>query len=373
MSTGIRVAPVSTSRERSEFIAFPKRLHASDPHWVAPLDRDLRQLLTPGKHPFHAEGRVEPLLAVCDGEVVGRIASIRNPAHERHWNEAVHFFGFFECVRDESVARALLAEVSARAEGRQVLRGPFSPSTNYECGVLVEGRPGRPTLMMPHNPPWYGELLEAAGLSKCMDLLAWEFLNEGVDLARWQRISALIKKREGVHLRPFEMKAFAREVELVQRIYHDAWRDNWGFVPMSPSELRAMAVELKPIIRPELGAFVMKGDEAVAFQLALPDYNEVLQKLEGRLFPTGFLRLLLAKNKLRHMRVMLMGVVQTERHKGLDVLLYADIAEKALRYDMKSTEASWILETNDAMNNTITRGGGQLTRRYRIYEKALSV
>ncbi len=371
MNSGISVAPVSSSKDRHAFIEFPKRLHAADPHWVAPLDRDLKQLLTLGKHPFHAEGRVEPLLARCGGEVVGRIAAIRNPAHERHWNEAVHFFGFFECVRDEPVARALLAEVSARAEGRPVLRGPFSPSTNYECGVLIEGRPGRPTLMMPHNPPWYGELIESAGLSKRMDLLAWEFTNDNVDLPRWQRIAGLIKKREGVHLRPFDMQHFAREVELVQRIYHDAWRDNWGFVPMSTAELRAMAVELKPIIRPELGAFVMKGTEAVAFQLALPDYNEVLQKLKGRLFPTGFLQLLFAKRKLRHLRVMLMGVVQAERHKGLDVLLYADIAEKALRYDIQSTEASWILETNDAMNNTIARGGGQLTRRYRIYEKSL--
>lgn len=371
MTSGIRLLPAKSCAERRAFIEFPKGLHAADPHWVAPLDRDLRQLLTPGKHPFHAEGRVEPILAFRGNEMVGRIASIRNPAHELHWKEAVHFFGFFECVRDESVARALLDEVSARAEGRKILRGPFSPSTNYECGVLVDGRPGRPTLMMPHNPSWYGDLLESTGLQKCMDLLAWEFTNEGVDLPRWQRIATLIKKREGVHLRPFDMKEFSREVDLVQRIYHDAWRDNWGFVPMSPAELRAMAVELKPIIRPELGAFVMKGDEAVAFQLALPDYNEVLQKLKGRLFPTGFLRLLLAKNRLRQLRVMLMGVLQCERHKGLDVLLYADIAEKARRFNIQSTEASWILETNDAMNNTIARGGGQLTRRYRIYERGL--
>lgn len=372
MSSALRIQAVRSAQDRSAFIEFPKRLHAADPHWVAPLNRDLQQLLTPGKHPFHAEGRIEAFLALSGQRVVGRIAAIRNPAHERHWSEDVHFFGFFESENDPAVAQALVGAVAERTEGRRLLRGPFSPSTNYECGVLVDGQAGRPALMMPHNPPWYGTLLESTGLRPRMDLLAFEFLNESVDLARWQRIATLIRKRENVSLRPFNMSEFPREVELVQRLYHDAWRSNWGFVPMSPAELRAMAHELKPIIRPELGAFVMRGDEAVAFQLALPDYNEVLQRLKGRLFPTGFLRLLLSKRRIRHMRVMLMGVSAAHQHRGLDVLLYADIAEKARTYGILSTEASWILESNTAMINSITRGGGTYKRRYRIYETSLS-
>ncbi|MSR74624.1 MAG: N-acetyltransferase [Planctomycetes bacterium] len=371
MSAPLRLVPVENSANRRAFIDFPKRLHHADPNWIAPLDRDVQALLRPGKHPFHAIGSIHPLLALRGTEVVGRIARIENPAHQRHCGEDAAFFGFFECENDPDVARTLMDAVAASSSGHAILRGPYSPSTNYECGVLIGGDVGRPRLMMPHNPPWYGALLEGCGLRKAMDLIAFQFLPMQLDQTRWQRVSKLIQKREQVTVRPFDMKHFKRELRLIQELYHDAWSANWGFVPMAPCELKHMASELRPILRADLGAFVMKDGHEVGFHLALPDYNEILQHLKGKLWPFGLLRLLLSKKRLKHTRLMILGISKQYQHRGLDAVLYADVAKRSAEVGIESCEASWVLETNNLMCNALERGGGRAYRTYRLYEKPL--
>ncbi len=371
MASTLRLLPVEGSATRRAFIELPKRLYRDDPHWVTPLNRDLQALLQHGKHPFHSEGRIDALLALRGDAVVGRIAAIHNPAHQRHCGEDAAFFGFFECEQDREVAQFLLQAVTERSQGHALLRGPYSPTTNYECGVLVAGEPGRPMLMMPHNPAWYGALLENCGLRKAMDLIAFRYRLPEVNLERWERIAALVQRRENVTLRPFEPQHFERELKLVQQLYHDAWSANWGFVPMSAAELHHMAAELRPILRADLGAFVLREGREVGFHLGLPDYNEVLQRLNGKLWPFGIVRILLSKRRLRHMRLMLMGISREFQQRGLDVLLYADVTRRARAAGMKTCEASWVLETNTTMRNTLLRSGSEEYRTYRLYEKPL--
>jgi hypothetical protein len=371
---GITVGAVQGRADREAFLRLPHRLHAADPCWVAPLDRDIRAFLRADRHPFAASGSMEHLLARSGDRVVGRITAIVNHAHNRHHGDRAGFFGFFECEDDPDVARALIEAVAGRLRGAglDVLRGPVSPSTNYECGVLVEGEPGPPVFMMPHNPPHYPGLLEAAGLRKAVDLLAYRHDESNTDVARWNRISDRIRARTGAEFRPIELRRFAREVELITEIYHDAWADNWGFVPMNRREVTSMAAQLRPVIVPWLAGFVTVGGREAGFYLGLPDYNRVLIRLRGRLFPLGFLRLLRARGRIPFMRLLLMGVRRNQQGRGLEALLLQNLCASALSHGIPESESSWILETNTAMNQELIRAGARPYRRYRIYERSLA-
>jgi GNAT superfamily N-acetyltransferase len=372
-SQGISILPVRTAADRRAFRLLPFRLYSRDPYWVPPLHRDIKAFLDVRRHPFSGSGSIEYFLARREGLVAGRIAAIENRAHNTHHRDLTGFFGFFETENDPQVAARLLdaAETWVRARGLASLRGPCSPSTNYECGLLVAGEPGPPTLMMPYNPSWYAGLIEAQGFRKVRDLYAFRQDKESSELDRWARLAEKIRARAGVSLRRLDLKSFGREVQAIVEIYHDAWSENWGFVPLNSAEVERMARELRPVIVPWLGAFVMKDGQEVAFYLGLPDYNRVLRHLRGRLFPFGFLRLLRSKNRLDFMRLLLMGVRKEYHHLGLDVLLYDDVVRTCLSRGITSNESSWILEDNLPMINTLERAGARRWRTYRIYEKAL--
>jgi hypothetical protein len=370
----IEVRPVRDRSDRREFRRLPYRIYADDPSWVPPLNRDIAAFLDAGRHPFAGSGTVAFFLARRGASVAGRIAAIENRAHNAFHRDRVGFFGFFECERDPEVAAALFdaAEGWLKERGLESSRGPCSPSTNYECGLFTEGTPGRPVLMMPYNPPWYAGLIEGRGYAKAMDLLAFHQREESSNLERWSRIATRIRERSGVQLRPLDLRKFEREVATIVEIYHDAWSGNWGFVPINAAEVRRMARELRPVIVPWLGAFVMKDGVEVAFSLGLPDYNRVLAGLRGRLFPFGWLRLLRARTRIPFMRILLMGVRQTHQNLGLDVLLYDEIVRNCLSRGIRENESSWILETNLPMINTLERAGARRYRTYRIYEKPLA-
>jgi GNAT superfamily N-acetyltransferase len=361
---------VTNGRDLKRFIAFPYDLHRRDPRWVAPLRRDVHTLLAPARNPFfqHAEARY--FLARSHGRTVGRIAAIKNDAHNREHGDRVGFFGFFEAVDDQAVATALFDAAGAwvRERGLDTLRGPMSPSVNDECGLLVDGFDTPPTVMMPHNPPYYVPLVERAGFTKAMDLICYQSM--GSDMPeRLVRGARLVAERKGITLRPLDLKRFTAEVELVKQLYNAAWEKNWGFVPLTDAEIDHLAKQLKPVVVPDVVCFAEKDGKPIGFAVALPDLNVALKhNPSGRLFP-GILKVLWHARKISRLRILLLGALPEYRGTGVDALMYAWIWEKGTAIGYGWGEAGWILENNAAMTNGIQRIGFRPYKTYRVYDR----
>lgn len=297
--------------------------------------------------------------------------------HNETHGDRVGFFGFFECERDPTVARALVGAAAewVRARDLDTLRGPASFSTNDECGLLVWGFEAPNTVMMPHNPPWYPELLAEAGLHPVKDLLVYEggSVHEFVPVPeRLTRAITLVRDRLGLTLRTLRMDRFREEVELVKQLYNRCWERNWGFVPMTEPEIDHLASQFRPVVVPELVPIVEKDGQPIAFGLALPDLNQVLAtNRSGRLFPAA-LRLLwaLKRQRIRRLRILLLGVVPEYRGKGIDALLYHHIWTAGGRRGFSWGEAGWILEDNPAMNVALVKMGFRHYKTYRLYDRA---
>jgi len=366
----ITVSPVVGRRDLETFIRLPYRLLQDEPCWPPPLLFDVRNRLDRSKNPFFEHGEAEYFVARRGREVVGRIAAIRNHLHEEVHGEKLGFFGWFDLIDDEDVARALLdtARDWVAERGLEAIRGPVSFSLNDECGCLVDGFEHPATIMTPWNPPWYGTRIEAAGFRKSKDLYSFALPVMDFGAERIGRIVKRIKKREGARLREFDPKHFDQEVARIESIYNEAWTDNWGFVPMTPAEFRHMAKELKPVLVPELAHFVEIEGRPVGFSLVLPDVNVILKKLKGRLFPLGILRLLFGLKRVERIRLIAMGVVRNLHMKGLDSVLYLAAFEGARKLGKTFSELGWVLEDNAVMINTIERIGGRRYRTHRLYD-----
>jgi hypothetical protein len=363
---------VRSKADLKAFVRLPRDLYLGDPDFVTPLDHDVFGRLDRKRHPYFQHADAALFLARRRGKIVGRIGATVNRLHNEYHSDRVGFFGFFESVREFEVASTLLDRAASwlRKQGLTAMRGPASFSSNDEFGLLLGGDPGPPMFMMPYNPPWYAPLLEGSGLGKVMDLYAWEMTDDD-DLPRWRRLAERVAAREKVTVRPLDMKRFRSDVEIIRQLYTDAWAPNWGFVPMTSAEFEFMAKELKPVVVPELILFVMKDGREVGFLLAMPDLNEIIRHLGGRLFPFGFLKLIRGGRRCRRARILAMGIQRDLQGRGLDALLYDTISRNCLNIGIRTGELSWVLETNAAMNNTLKRAGCRLSRTYRVYERAL--
>ncbi len=367
--------PVRGAADLKAFIDFAYRHYRDDPRWVPPLRRDVATLLSRTRNPFFEHAEAEYFLAERGGAVVGRIAAIRNDAHARvHVDEGgVGFFGFFEAVDDPAVANALLEAAGAwlRQRGLSVMRGPMNFSTNDDCGVLVDGFDTPPVVMMPHNPPYYPGLLERAGFTKAMDLLAYQGYGESVP----PRLAEAVRRLERRHkftLRALEMKRYWSDVDDVKRLYNAAWEKNWGFIPMTDAEMNHLARQLKPVVVPDLVVFAYLNGDLVGFAIALPDFNVALRtNRTGRLFPLGLIRILWNQRKISRVRVLTLGVVKEHRRTGVDALLYEWIWRHANARGYFWCESSWILESNAAMRNALERMGFSVYKTYRVYDRTL--
>lgn len=369
----IEILPVRTPREREAFIRLPWSLYEGDPHWVPPLLRDMRRMLDPAVHPFHRHSEVQPFLALRSGRPVGRIAAIHNRNHQGFHDEPAGFFGFFESPRDPGVAEALFEAAAGwlRERGLRAMRGPASFSTNETVGLLVQGFDGPPVVMMPYNPPFYVDLLAAHGFEPVKTLLAY-YIDEQRPPDYLVRAAGIVEKRTGVTVRPVVMKRFEAELATVRRIYNAAWERNWGFVPTTDAEFEFMAEELRPIVDPNLALMAeAPNGETAGFALALPDFNQVLIHLSGRLFPLGVLKALWYRRKIHRMRVITLGLLEEYRGKGIDALLYLWIIRNGAARGITFAELSWVLEDNAAMRKPLERLGGRVYRRYRVYEARL--
>ena len=378
MSEGLRVRAARTRQDLKRFIDLPYRLHARDPVWVPPLRRDVESLLSRSKNPFFEHAEAEYFLAERDGQVVGRIAAISNRLHNETHGDQVGFFGFFESIHDQAVASALLDAASGwcRERNHDVLRGPASFSVNDECGLLVDGFQSPPTLMMPHNPPYYIELLERAGFTKAKDLLVYQGGSEERYVPvpeRLARGTELIRQRQGITLRPLDVKNFQREVERIKELYNAAWEKNWGFVPMTEHEIDHLAEQFKPVVIPEMVPMAEKDGKLIGFGIALPDLNVVFRRhRSGRLFPM-IVDLLwsLKMKRIRRARIMLLGVLPEYRGKGVDAMLYHWIWTKSGDRKIYWGEAGWILEDNPAMNAGLEKMTFRVYKTYRLYDRPI--
>jgi GNAT superfamily N-acetyltransferase len=375
----VSIRPVRTRRELKRFVKVPFRLHRDSPQWVPPLVFERMEFLNPKKNPYFEHAEVELFLAERDGEPVGRISAQADRRWDEYQGGSDAMFGFFEASEDPEVARALLDAAGewAAAKGRGRILGPMDFTTNDEIGILIEGHERRPMILEPWHPPYYRELIESHGFEKTMDVLMWE-LQFG-DLKEGERfdpsIHAAAEKalhEEGIAIRNMRKRDMAGEVRRFMDVYNEAWGDNWGFVPITDAEVEFQAKNLKQVIDEDWAYMAEKDGEVIGAALTLPDVNQVLAKLNGRLLPFGWLRFLLGKGKVDQLRVFALGVKHEYRHSGVAAGLYLKHLETAARPGtIAGGEMGWILETNGPMNRAMEGMGGKVVKRYRLYERAL--
>lgn len=373
------VIPLDIRRRshRERFLGVAPLLYRADPNFVAPLRVEQRRLFDTSRNPWFAHSEMAIFVSERGRKTSGRIAAIVDRRHDEHRGESAGFFGFFESIDDPHCAAALLghAEHWVGERGARFIRGPVSPSMHDECGVLVQGFDSPPVVMMPYNPAHYPALIEACGYCKERDLIAYEFITNQAMRPAIVRISETIEASGAFRVREIETKRFQREVETVRRIYNSAWDDNWGFVPLEDDEFRWRAASLKSILDPRLACFVeARGDDswnAVGFVLAIPDVNEILIHLRGRLTPLAIARLVFGLRRVKTARVIMLGVVREYRKRGLESLLLREVHQRAARAGIRRGELSWVLEDNHATNRTIVKAGGRAYKVYRIYRKSI--
>jgi len=363
------VDEVRSEQDLMTFIRFPWKIYQGDRYWVPPLIKDLLSKFSQN-HPFRSHSEMIFLLAYKEGEIAGRIAGIIDHHYVEFHQDKVGFFGFFESTVNAEVAEILLSRVEAwlKEHGMERMIGPMNPSTNDECGLLVEGFDTSPCLMMPYNPRYYPSLLESFGLKKAMDLYAYWVEDSPFFHDRLTRIAEKIRKREPrLQVRPIDLRHFDEELKVVKEIYNHAWSKNWGFVPLTEEEIDDLAKNLKPLVVPDLILFAYWGEEPIGFSVSLPDYNEVLKHLNGKVGLLGGLKFLYYSRKITKVRVMLLGVKHAFQKKGVEGLLYFETFRRGTKKGYFQAECSWILEKNLLMQHGIEAMGGKRYKTYRIY------
>ncbi len=335
------------------------------------------ETFSPKHNAFYQHADVQLFLARRGAGVVGRISAHIDHEHNRYHNERTGFFGFFEAENDPEIACALLATAEAwlRERGMDRIRGPMNFSTNGEVGFLLEGFDSPPVMMMPYTHPYYLDLVEGYGYAKIRDLFAWLWEAQTVPPERAKMVEEL-RSRPNVTVRKANMGRFEAEVRTILDLYNDAWAKNWGFVPATAAEAAQMARDLKLIVDPEIAPFVEIDGVVAGVLLALPNLNEAIHDLDGKLFPFGFLKLLwrLKVRRIRSGRLILMGIkkeYRTRQYAGLAYLLCDEVYRGAVARGYRWAEFSWTLEDNGLVNSLATKIGARRYKKYRIYEKEL--
>jgi GNAT superfamily N-acetyltransferase len=372
----IKIKPVVTKSDLAAFVDFPHTLFEGDKNYVPELHIAQRDLLTPGKHPFHNHSEMKLFLAF-DGDIIkGRIAAIFNNNHNAFNKVTEGFFGFYDLYNDAEVSKKLLdeAEKWLLAKGATKMIGPANPSTNETAGLLIEGFDSPPVAMMTYNNPYYLDLLTEAGFEKSVDLLAYNLPTNVVN-KRSLALKDTLRKRlaeRNITIRNINLKDFKNEVEKILTVYNDAWVENTGFIPMTNEEFKYLAKDLKMILDKDFAMVAEHEGKTIGFALAIPDINQTLIKIKkGRLLPTGIFKLLLGKKKINYVRVIALGVNKEYRRAGIEAFFYAEIIQQAMNKKLTGGEASWILENNEMMNNGLLKMNATVYKRYRILEKAI--
>ena len=372
----VDIVEVESPAHLKQFIDLPNRLYRSDENYVAPLTIERKEFFDTGTNPFYRSARTSLFLAISDNQPVGRIATCISYRHNEFHEEQVGFFGFLDTVDDDAVSRKLLkvAMITLKKAGMDKMRGPMNFSTNHECGFLVDGFDSPPMVMMPYNSPYQVKLAEAFGLQKAMDLIAYR-LHEETGMS--ERVLSVVQKRKersGVTIRSLDMRRFDDEIAGLREVYNSAWEKNWGFVPMDEAEFNHMAKNMKQIVDPKIVLIAEHDQKMIGFSLALPNINQALIKLNGRLFPFGILKLLWhtkISKKIDSCRIVTFGVVPQYQKRGVEMLLFHETFNRCVRQGYKWGELSWVLETNELMKRGIEEMQGTPYKTYRILEMPL--
>jgi GNAT superfamily N-acetyltransferase len=368
------IVPVKSKKELTAFIDFPHELYDGDPNYVPELFIAQKDLLT--KHPFHKHNLLQPFLIYDGDKITGRIAAILNNTHNEYNKANDGFFGFFDCINDQETADMLFATADKwlKEKGAKTMIGPVNFSTNEACGLLIEGFDSPPVLMMTYNAPYYIDLIEKAGFTKQVDLIAWNWEGQAYDDKSVRLLDALQErlKRSNIIIRKVSLKNFKQETINLREVYNKAWDKNSGFVPLSDEEFNYLAKDLKLILDPDFCLIAEQEGKIVGFGIALPDFNQVLKKVKrGRLLPTGIFTILLNKSKITGIRIYALGVIDGYRKMGIEACLYGTIIKEYKRKGFVKAEAGWTLENNDMVNRAIEAIKGDPYKKYRIYEKAI--
>jgi GNAT superfamily N-acetyltransferase len=372
IDTSVTIRKVSSKADLKTFIDYPYKKYANDPLWVPPLRMDEWDKFNPKKNPFYDHARMELFLAERNGKVVGRVAAIDNDAHNTVYKgDNLAFFGFFE-AEDQGAATALFEEVEkyAKSVGRSHVRGPVNPSMDDGAGFQLNAYDTLPYIMMIQNPPEYPLFAEAAGYSKIKDLYAFR-LHAKIGISdKIKKLAERVRKRTEFSIRPLNMRDYHNEVQRVLDFYNEEWEANWGHIKYSDKQAKLLAKQLKLIVDPELILFMEKDGDIIGVGMGFPDANQMLHKIPGgRLIPFGILPFLNKRKIINRTRMTILGVRKPFRGKGLEIVLIDEFARRAVARGYGECECSWELEDNEAINNGIMAAGGELYKRYRMYQK----
>jgi GNAT superfamily N-acetyltransferase len=372
----VRVTPVDGRKDRKEFMELIWRLYRGDPNWIPPIRMNQEELVGFRKHPFYESNRCQAFLARRGSEVVGRIVGIINHGHNKRFEENRGFFGFFESIDDQNVADALFkaAGTYLKSQGMTDVRGPCNPSLNYETGTLVEGFTTPPTFMMTYNPPYHDRLITRSGFQKTQDMYAYDgniaMLNT-LD-PKIHQVVDMVQDRFHAKIRPVNPKNFGNELLLFLKIYNESLQSTWGFVPLSDGEIKALGGSLKLLINPAATSVIEVDGQAVGVGFGLPDYNPIIKKIDGKLFPFGWLRLLMDRKKITKMRIIATNVMPEYQRWGLGLVLLNRMLPDVLAIGITDAEFSWVLESNHLSRGSLERAGLVPSKTYRLYDRTLS-
>lgn len=375
----IQIREHQPGRDMDAFISVPELLYSGDPGFVMPLRMELRDRLSPHKNPFFQHAEATLFTAYLNGKLAGRVSAQIDREHLARYADGCGFFGFFDTINDARVGKALIDAASSwlKARGMTVMRGPFSLSVNEEVGTMVEGQAEPAMIMMPYHRAYQDEVATACGLVKKKDLFAWKYV-VGEIPERARRAHAEVKAMPEVRIRSVRRAQAATDVRIVADIFNDAWSENFHFVPMTEAELKKMAEDMKLLLDENIALIAEIDGKPAAMAISLPNLSEVSHDLNGRLFPLGLPKLLyrLKIKRPKSARLILLGIKREFRNKkrygGLSTALYVEMATRGAAVGYEWGELGWTLEDNRPVNLGIRMMGGEVYKRYRIYEKALT-
>jgi GNAT superfamily N-acetyltransferase len=368
----VSVEQVSTRKQLRDFVKFPYTLYKNDKNWVPQLLSDDYKKLDRKKHPFFQHAEAEFFLARRDGKVAGRIASIHDTIWEQTHGDKSAYWGWFECVDDQEVSKALFdaAFAWARTRGCTRIIGPMTPNANDFIGTQIHGFDGSPRIMMTYNPEYYDKLIQGYGNTKWKDLVAWLMDNPEIP-ERLAKIMPRVEAKGGFTIRTLNMKEYRKEIDRFNVLYNQFEQINAVFTPMTPAEIELMANDLKMAVDPDLIFFAEVDGKPVGVSLTMPDFNVGFKAARGHLLPFGIFHLLTAKKKAHLVRTLSMGVLKDYRNRGIDLAFYYYSYKNGVPKGYLAAEMSWVEEDNAAMTNTALKLGGKAYRKYRVYEHAL--
>jgi GNAT superfamily N-acetyltransferase len=375
----IRIKEVNNKKDKDDFIKFQYPLYAEDKHFVPPLLMDRYKLLNQEKNPFFKNNDSQLFLAYKDNKIVGRIAAIENLKHNEIHKENYGFFGFFECINDQDVAKALIDTVIKwnKEKGFSEIVGPVNPHLNDDSpGVLIKGLDDDPVMLLAYSKDYYPNLLEGCGLSKAKDLYSYYVDSNKIENEEQiRRINEKSIKRHNLSIRKINMKNFEEDYLAIQNVFNKAWEKNWGQVPLSKEDFEYIASDLKPIIHTDFIQLAYKEDTLIGISVAFPDINELIKDMNGSLFSFKAIKffkyLLFKKSKIKRLRIFILGVLPEYDRTGATSMLYLSLIDNTKKHNIIGGEMAWILEDNEKMNKAAKSLGGEHCKTYRIYSKKI--